>query len=102
MRISKAKWMALEKRVADLEREVQVQQRQLEIRLAPPMNDVIGLTRDAPSDGYYFSSNTGGGGGGRFKDDGLTTETLRNINLILSALCSIIKDGHISVDVKLK
>lgn len=102
MWISKQKWEALEKRVADLEREVQGQQKQLKTRLAPPMNDAIGLPRDTSSDGYYFSSNTGGGGGGRFKDDRLTTETLLNINLTLSALRSIIKDGHISVDVELK
>lgn len=102
MWVSKKKWDRLEKRIADLEREVQGQQRQSEARLAPPMDDVVGLLRNTSFDRNYISGNAGGGGGGRIKDDSLTIETLRNINRTLSVLCSVIKDGYISVKVELK
>ena len=102
MRISKQKWEALEKRVADLEREVQGQRRHLEAGLAPPMTDVISLRRNTSFDRNYTSRNTGGGGGGWIEYDRLTIETLRNINSIFSAMRSVIKDGYISIKVELK
>lgn len=101
MWISKKKWQELEKRVADLEGQVQGQpEEKLKTGLTPPMNCIFSSGRYAPLDRECSSRDAIIYGGGGIDYDGLTIEALRDINKSISVIGSLIKDILISPEIK--